>query len=384
LTVVLLAGAGLLLRSYRAVLAVDPGFDTAGLLVAGTVLAQSRYPEPADRDAFYQRVLERVRGLPGVESAGYTNFAPLVVKAGRSITLVDGRPFPSPEEMGRTIASNRGVSPGYLETLGVPLVSGRLIDARDSRDAPAVTVINQAMARIHWPDEDPLGQRFRTGATGDALFTVVGIVGDMRGAGLDVPAVAEVYFPLDQVMAMFMWPQQLVVRAARDPLALAPAVRRAIWDVDPDQPVSEVRAMSEVLDAELANRDTQLTLIGAFALLALVLAAVGLYGVLSYTVSQSTSEIGLRIALGAEQRTVVGAIVREALMTAVLGVVAGLLAAYVLTRTIAAFLYGVSPTDPATALAVAGVMLAVAASAAFVPARRAASVDPAVTLRAEA
>ena len=180
-----------------------------------------------------------------------------------------------------------------------------------------------------------------------------------------------------------MWPQQLVVRTSGDPLALGPAVRRAVWDVDPDQPVVDVRAMSEVLDAELANRSTQLTLIGAFAVIALVLAAVGLYGTLSYTVSQSTAEIGLRMALGAEQRTVVGSVVRSALGTAVLGIALGLVAAFALTRTIASFLYDVSPTDPATAVAVAAVLLVVTALAAFVPARRAASIDPMTALRAE-
>jgi ABC-type antimicrobial peptide transport system permease subunit len=180
-----------------------------------------------------------------------------------------------------------------------------------------------------------------------------------------------------------MWPQQLVVRTSVDPLALGPAVRRAVWDIDSDQPVSSVRPMSEILDAELASRSTQLTLIGAFALLALVLAAVGLYGTLSYTVSQSTNEIGLRMALGAEQRTVVGSIVRSALATALLGIGIGLVAAFALTRTIASFLYGVSPTDPLTAAVVAGVLLMVAVLAAFLPARRAAGIDPATALRAE-
>jgi putative ABC transport system permease protein len=214
-------------------------------------------------------------------------------------------------------------------------------------------------------------------------MTIVGVVADVRQMGLDVPADPEVFLPLDQVSIPFMGPRQLVVRTAGDPLALAPALRRAISDVDPDQPVSSVRAMSEVLDAELDNRNMQLTLLGSFAGLALVLAAAGLYGVLSYTVSQNTSEIGLRIALGAKQRTVVGAVVRSALGTALLGIGFGLAAAYALTRTIASFLYGVSPTDAATAIAVAMVLLAVTAVAAFVPARRAASIDPVMALRGE-
>jgi putative ABC transport system permease protein len=387
LTVVLLAGAGLLLRSYAKVLAVDPGFDAEGLLVAATVLPAPRFPNAVDggaeRDAFYRRVLERVRVLPGVESAGYTNAAPLVVKGGRSVTFVEGRPRPAPGLMPQAIASNRSVSPGYLEMLGVPLVSGRNIDARDTRDAPGVAVINETMARIHWPDQDPLGQQFRFGMGGQTLFTVVGVVGDMRQSGLDVPAAPEVYVPLDQAIFPFLWPNHLVVRTVGDPLALVAAVRAAIWEIDPTQPVSDVRAMSGVLDSELANRNTQLTLIGAFAVIALVLAAVGLYGTLSYTVSQSTNEIGLRMALGAEQKTVVGGVVRSALVTAFTGIGIGLVAAYALTRTIASFLYDVSPTDPTTAAAVAGVLLLVAGLAALVPALRAASVNPMTALRSD-
>jgi putative ABC transport system permease protein len=385
---VLLAGAGLLLRSYAALLAVEPGFETQGRLLVDTPLSPSRYSTAAERDSFYHRVLERVRALPGVESAGYTNIAPLVVKGGRSVTFVEGRPRPADAELFRMVTQNRGVSPGYLETLGVPLVSGRPIGDGDTRDAPRVAVINEAMVRSHWPDEDPIGKQFRFGLGGiETLFTVVGIVGDMRQDGLDMPPFPEIYAPLDQLGGMgdfnLMWPAQLVVRTSGDPLALGPAVRSSVWDIDADQPVSRIRAMSEVLDTELANRNMQLTLIAAFAVIALLLAAVGLYGTLSYTVSQSTSEIGLRMALGAEGRTVVGSVVRSALGAALVGIGVGLAAALALTRSIASFLYGVTPTDPVTGLCVAGVLLLVAALAAFFPARRAASIDPAVSLRAE-
>jgi putative ABC transport system permease protein len=263
----------------------------------------------------------------------------------------------------------------------VPLVSGRFIDERDVRGAPRTAVINETFARSHWPDENPLGRSFSIG--GGELVTVVGVVGDVRQLGLDVPADSEVFVPLDQAEGAFMRPRNLVVRTNRDPLSLAPAVREAIWAVDPDQPVSGVRAMSEVLDTELDNRNSQLTLLGAFAVLALVLAAVGLYGTLSYTVSQSTNEIGLRMALVAQPRTVVGKILRSALATALAGIGIGLLAALALTSTVASFLYGVSPTDVVTGAAVAGVLLLVTALAAFVPARRAASIDPMTALRAE-
>jgi predicted permease len=381
LTVVLLAGAGLLLRSYVNVLAVDPGFDAEGVLIAETVLPDSRYGTPAAHDLFYRRVLDEVRALPGVASAGYTSFAPLMFRGGRSVVAVEGRPRPQPSEIFENLATNRSASAGYLETLGVPLISGRFVDERDVRGVPRSVVVNETLARRHWPDEDPIGRRLSLG--NDELMTVVGVVGDVRQRGLDVPPDAEVFIPLDQVGGPFMRPRQLVVRTAGDPLALASAVRAAIWAVDPDQPVSSVRAMSEVLDAEVANRNAQLTLTGVFASLALVLAAVGLYGVLSYTISQSTNEIGLRMALGAEQRIVVGTVVRSALATALVGIGVGLLAAYALTRAIASFLYGVSPTDPATAAAVAGVLLIAAALASMVPAMRAASVNPMTALRAD-
>jgi putative ABC transport system permease protein len=248
--------------------------------------------------------------------------------------------------------------------------------------APRVAIINETMARRHWPDQDPIGQRFSIGAPDGGPMTVVGVVADVRQMGLDVPADPELFIPLDQTSIPFMWPRQMVVRTAGDPLALAPALRRAVWAVDPTQPVSSLRAMSEVLDTELANRDMQLTLTGTFALLALLLAAVGLYGVLSYAVSRSTNEIGLRMALGAQQNTVVGTVVRSALTTrrghrcrAARGVRADAHDRFVPVRRELA--------DPVTGAAVAGVLLLVAGLAAFVPALRAASVNPMTALRAE-
>ena len=197
LTVVLLTGAGLLLRSYANVLAVDPGFDAEGLLVAETVLPEARYRSPADYTRFYGRVLDEVRALPGVAGAGYTSFAPLVFKGGRSVIFVDGRPRPEPAEILRNLATNRSASGGYLETLGVPLVSGRLVDERDARGSTRNVVINETLARRYWPDGDPLGQRISLG--GGEMMTVVGVVGDVRQLGLDVPADAEVFVPLDQI-----------------------------------------------------------------------------------------------------------------------------------------------------------------------------------------
>ncbi|HEU4618322.1 MAG TPA: ABC transporter permease [Gammaproteobacteria bacterium] len=384
LTVVLLAAAGLLLRSYADLLAVDPGFRPDHLLIAETNLPPSKYSDAPRRKAFYTAVLERVRALPGAASAGYVTVPPLVFKGGRTIVGIEGQPPPSPESITRYLAADRAVSAGYLETLGVPLLRGRRFDARDVADGAPAVIVNEAMARAYWPGEDPVGRRFRMGSRDAPWLTVVGVVGDVRQMGLDVPPDREFYQPLEQISpdVFFLWPRYLVVRTSGDPLALAPALRRAVWDVDPDQPV-DIRTMSDVFDAELANRTTQLTLVGGFAALALLLAAIGLYGVLSYTVARRSSEIGLRMALGAQRAAVVGAVVRNALLMAVLGVALGLAGSFALSRVLASFLFEVSPTDPATFAAVSAGLLLVALVASYVPARRAAGVDPASALRIE-
>jgi putative ABC transport system permease protein len=386
-TIVLLAAAGLLLRSYAAVLAVDPGFTAEHLLIAETVLSPTQYADLSARAEFYRRVLERVDALPGVTAAGYTNNAPLMMRGGRTYVRVEGQPPPRPEESQKQIISNRVVTPGYFEALGVPLTRGRLIDARDDARATSVMVINEAMARQLFPGEDPLGKRVRFGPEGvDAPWnTIVGVVGDVRQMGLDTAAEPELYLSAAQIKAQFafFWPKHLLVRTQGDPLALAASVRNAVWDVDPAQPVADIRAMTDVLDADLASRNTQLTLLGAFAALALLLSAVGLYGVLAYAVTQRTSEIALRIALGAAAGSVVGAIVRGALLLAAAGIALGLAGAFAGTRLLARFLYGVTATDPVTLVAVCALFVLVTLVASFVPARRAAHVDPAAALRSE-
>jgi predicted permease len=387
LTVVLLASAGLLLRSYAAVLAVDPGFRADHLLLATTQLAPSKYGDMADRNEFTRRVLERVRAVPGVESAGYVNIAPLVFKGGRVYVSIEGEPPPSQADFTRYIVANRAAGEGYLETLGVPLLRGRLFDSRDGPDAAPAIVVNETMARRFWSDGDAVGRRLKVGnPQGDAAWlTVVGVVGDVRQMGLDTASEPEFFTSANQQAFTnpFMWPSQLLVRTRVEPLTVAAAVRDAVWAIDADQPVTRVRAMDEVLDSELTNRNRQLTLVGAFASLALLLASVGLYGVLAYTVSQRTREIGLKMALGAQPSTVVRGVVRGALVLAALGISLGLAAAFGLTRFLASFLYGVSPTDALTAGGVAAVLLVVTLLASYVPARRAAAVDPMAALRSD-
>jgi putative ABC transport system permease protein len=387
-TVVLLAAAGLLLRSYAAVLAVDPGFRADNLLVAETALAPSKYKELADRTELYRRVLERVSALPGVDSAGYVNLAPLVFKGGRAYVSIEGQPPPAREQFSRNIVADRVAGAGYFETLGVPLLRGRLFDSRDGPDAAPTAIINESMARRFWPDTDPLGARVKIGNAENALpwVTVIGVVGDVRQMGLDVEPDPEFTLSAANQPVLngeFFWPRHLLVRTKVDAMTLAAAIRGAVWEVDADQPVASVRSMREVLDSELTNRNTQMTLVGGFAGLALLLAAVGLYGVLSYTVAQRTAEIGLRMALGAQASTVVRGVLRSALGLAAIGIALGLAGALGVTRFLSSFLFGVSPMDPATFAAVAVLLILVTSVASWVPARRAASVDPVSALRSE-
>ena len=383
LTVVLLVAAGLLLRSYAQLRAVNTGFVPQNLLLAQTDLSPGKYSEAAARNRFLSLTLERVRQLPGVISAGYSNFAPLIMKGGSAGFWIEGRPDPVPDQVPRQVAVDRMVSVGYLTTLGVPLIAGRFFDRRDTPDSVPVAVINRRMATLFWPGGDAIGHRIRLGTTGRQWFTIVGIAGDVHQLGLDTPPDPEVFMSTEQWQfnVPFLWPRNLVVRTEGDPARLAGAVRQAVWSVDSEQPVTSIRTMSDVVDGEFANRNVQLVLIGTFALLALVLAAVGLYGVLSYTVAQLTPEIGLRMALGAQRSTLIGMILRRTLLWTGAGLLTGLAAAFALARFIKSFLFGISSTDPLTVAGVVVVMAGIAMLASLIPALRASSVDPTEALR---
>ncbi|HET9833643.1 MAG TPA: ABC transporter permease, partial [Vicinamibacterales bacterium] len=385
LTIMLLVAAGLLLRSYANVLAVPPGFEPSRLLIAETLLSPQKYDTLAARSAFYNGVLDRVRALPTVTSAGYVNYPPLTFKGGRSSYLIEGEPPLRPEDIVRHLALNRSITPGYLETLGVPLVRGRHLDARDREGAPPTVVVNEQFAATRWPGQDAVGRRIRLPIPNTPLFTVVGVVANVRQLGLDVPIEQEVYFAAYQVAVNipFMWPQHLVVRTSGNPLALAAAVRRAVSDVDPDEPVANIRSMEQVFAADVLNRNTQMTLVAVFAVLALVMASVGLYGVLSYTVTRRLPEIGVRMALGAARTTVVMEIVRGAMLLATSGIVLGAAGSFAATRLLTSSLFSVSHTDPATFVATGTVVFVMSLAASAVPAFRGASVDPSLTLRAD-
>ena len=384
LTVLLLAAGGLLFRSYAAVLSVDPGFSPQNLLVAQTFPSRTRYDDLADRRAFYRGVLDGVRAVPGVTGAGYVNYPPLTGQGGARVTPENDS---ASTDGLRYLASYRAVSADYLSTLGVPLIGGRQFDERDGPEAPRAVIVNESLARRLWADRDPIGARLKLGDAQSMApwFTVIGVVGDIRQVGLDSPPEPEVYFSFDQppTNAPFLWPRHLVVRTEGNPLVVADAVRNAVWQVDADQSVSWIRPMTDLVDDDLASRDTQLMLVGVFAGVALLLASIGLYGVLSYAVVQRRAEIGVRMALGAPRVDVVRSVVQRALVLAAIGLGLGIAGALVATRFLASFLFGVSPTDGVTLAGVAAVILIVSVCASYIPARRAAAVDPVSVLRSE-
>jgi putative ABC transport system permease protein len=388
LTVVLLVAAGLLLRSYANVLAADPGFNPRNLLVVETSLPPSKYQQTARRDAFYRAVTERVAAIPGVTATGFANYPPLVFKGGRVFIGAEGEPPPESGHLARYMALDRAVTPGYLPALGVPIIRGRDFDARDAQSGVPVAIVNRTLADRRWPNQDPIGRRIKFGPANvpGLWLTVVGVVGDVKQTALDARFEPEVYLPSNQgggVVPPFLWPQHLIVRTAGDPRGYASAVRNAVWSVDPEQAASNIRTMDDVFDAELRDRNTQLTLVAAFAILALVMASVGLYGVLSYSVAQRLRDIGVRVALGAGRATVVVETLRGALLLASVGIALGLGVAVGVSRVLQAWLFEVTPLDATTFAATATLLALMALLASAIPAARGASVDPVRVLRAE-
>lgn len=384
LAVLLLVGSGLLLRSFFRLQDVPPGFQADHLLVADIPLSQTAYSKPEQRYQFFDRLVERAKALPGVRSAGAASFLP--VSGGGSVIHfnITGHPPKTPHDY--VAAGYRTVTPNYLETLGVPLLRGRMLTPADNDKAPAVVVINASMAAKYFPNENPLGKRLQLGATPDKdvpTMEIVGVIGDVR-PGLGVDPQTEMYLPYRQAdLILPVFQLSVVLRTAADPQLQTAALRSALGEIDPNQPLVRVRTMEENMAATVAQPRFRTWLIGIFAAVALVLAAVGVYGVMSYTVTQRTSEIGIRVTLGAQPEDVFKAIVGEGLRLALAGVAIGTVAALALTRLLQSFLFGISAYDPITFLGVAMLLTMVAAAASFFPARRATLVDPMVALRYE-
>jgi putative ABC transport system permease protein len=382
--VLLLVGSGLLLRSFSRLQDVPPGFQADHLLVADIPLSQTAYSKPEQRYQFFDRLVERAKALPGVRSAGAASFLP--VSGGGSVIHfnITGHPPKTPHDY--VAAGYRTVTPNYLETLGVPLLRGRMLTPGDNDKAPAVVVINASMAAKYFPNENPLGKRLQLGATPDKdvpTMEIVGVIGDVR-PGLGVDPQTEMYLPYRQAdLILPVFQLSVVLRTAADPQLQTAALRSALGEIDPNQPLVRVRTMEENMAATVAQPRFRTWLIGIFAAVALVLAAVGVYGVMSYTVTQRTNEIGIRVTLGAQPEDVFKAIVGEGLRLALAGVAIGTVAALALTRLLQGFLFGISAYDPITFLGVAMLLTMVAAAASFFPARRATLVDPMVALRYE-
>jgi putative ABC transport system permease protein len=381
-SLILLVGAGLMVRTLATLTAVDPGFDGENVLTARVWIPATKYEEDDEIIAFYREALDRVGAIPGVLSA--SGVLSLPVNAGINGTFtfeIEGRE--SADEADSPIAGFQVASSHYLETLGIPLLRGRWFSDSDDYDAPSVVVINQALAERYWPNEDPVGKRLTWGdptAEDTDWATIVGIVGNTRHFGLDQPPRAEIYQPYLQGSLPYL---TLVVKSEVAPSTLTGAVRRAVMEVDPEQPLSGVATMEQVIFDSLGSRRFNMLLLVVFAVTAVVLAAVGLFGVLSYSVSQRSNEIGIRMALGARTVGVVGGVMREGVGLALLGLGIGIPSALGLTRLMRSMIHGVSETDPAVFAVGAALLVAIASLASCVPALRASRVDPMEVLRVE-
>ena len=383
LAVVLLAGAGLLIRSFQRLRQVDVGFKPDNLLTMRMVLPLPKYQKPETRRAFYDELLRRVEELPGVDSAGMISFLPLSISGMKFSFSVEGRTMPA--DVNLPFALYRVVSPDYFRAMGIPLQRGRVFDTRDSKDATPVVVVNRRLAEQFWPGEDPTGKRLKVGPVDspNPWATVIGVVRDVRQAGFYGDQQFELYSPYAQERRSWLAPRDLVVRTNGDAASLAGAVRKAVWAVDKDQPVSNVRTMDEVFAAAISRERFQMLLLSLFATLALVLACVGLYGVISYAVAQRTHEIGVRMALGAQPRDVLRLVIRQGMVLTFAGLLLGIAGGLAATRVMTDLLFGVTATDAVTFFSVAGLLVLVAFLACYVPARRATRIDPLVALRYE-
>jgi putative ABC transport system permease protein len=386
LALVLATGATLLIRSFARLSGGDLGFDPRGITTARLMLPDHKYGTPEKKRAFVAAALERVRALPGVESVGETTFIPLSGWHGNRAIDVEGRPAPAAEERPR--AEFRCVDEGFFGTMRIPLRVGRVFTADDREGAAPVAVVNEAFVRRVFPGENALGRRIGVqlgqlrpseAAGGPQLREIVGVVGDVRHFGLAQDAEPEVYLPYSQEPAPLV---SLLVRTAPG-LQVGAALKGAVWSIDPEQPVLGVLPLDQLAAESVTLRRVSTILLGALAGIALFLAALGIYGVMAHSVAQRTHEIGVRMAVGARARDVVGLVLREGARMAALGGALGLLAALGLTRLLESLLFGVSPTDPLSFASVVAFLSACALLGCWLPARRAARVDPVVALRYE-
>ncbi|MBA2340498.1 MAG: ABC transporter permease [Pyrinomonadaceae bacterium] len=379
LSLVLLIGAGLLIKSFWHLREINPGFDPNNVITA-TLSLSGKYEEESQQAEFFQRAVGRISALPGVEAAGAIFPLPLSGNAVQGDFEIEGN---APLGAGEKPNANfRMITPDLLRAMGIPLVKGRAFSERDNEDAPKVLLINETLARRFFASTDPLGKHLKFSTlSGETTGEIVGVVGDVRFRGLDAGAEPEYYmsylqFPMSEM--------SLVARTAfAEPTTLVPAMRNAVLDIDKDQPLYETKAMNQLIGESIAERRFNMLLLGSFAFVALTLAAIGIFGVMSYSVAQRTHEIGIRMALGAQGRDVARLVIGQGMILVLIGVAIGLAGALALTGLMKSLLYGVSATDPITFAGIALLLTAVAFLACYIPARRATKVDPLVALRYE-
>jgi predicted permease len=377
LSLVLLIGAGLMIKSFVRLQQMSLGFNPDNLLTANLTLSRTKYADDHQRQAFFKDALQRLQSLPGVQAVAATTALPLTLSISGTDFRIEGRPEPA--EGQEPMTNTSGVSPDYFRALGVPVLKGREFTHRDTSDAPLVAVINNDLAQVYFPNEDPLGKR-NTLTDGESWVSIVGVAGDVKRLGLDTNVKPEVYLPYFQAASPSM---SLVVRSNLDPSSLATAMKSQVQMIDKDLPLDETKTMEELLAESNSGRRFNMLLLSLFAGVALLLAIVGIYGVMSYTVAQRTKEIGIRVAIGAQASDVFRMVIGHGMMLALIGIVFGLVAAYGVTRLMTSMLFGVEPTDPTTFVGIALLLAVVAFVACYIPGRRATKVDPLVALRYE-
>ena len=383
LTLALSIGAGLLVKSFVKLMSVNPGLQADNVLTMSLNLPDAKYPHDQQKVDFFRRLIERVQALPGVNSAATISVLPLRsdflnMRFNVAGFVVEGHPAIVRGQ--EPNADFRMISPGYFRTMGIALQKGRIFNEQDTQDKPKVVIINDTMVRRYFPNEDPIGKRLRIIPTDSVPYAIVGIVGDVKLYGLSSTIEPAIYLPFSQNPRIAM---HLVVNSSTDPAALSATVRREIMALDREQPVADVRTMRRVLSESVMPQRLITSLLGVFAALALALGIVGIYGLTAISVSQRTREIGIRMALGAQRSDVLSMIIRKALLIALVGVGLGVLCSLALTRALSGLLYGVTATDPLIFFSVPMLLIAAAAFASYVPARRATQVDPLVALRYE-
>jgi putative ABC transport system permease protein len=379
LSLMLLVGAGLLMRSFVQLLKTNPGFNPDNILTMNLVLPAANYKEPAQRAAFYEELVRRAEAVPGVESAGAVNYLPLGGSNSSDAFLIEGTPEPPPGQ--DFIGRYRVCTPRFFETLSIRILKGRGFTEQDKSDSPPVIIVNETLAKRFWPNTDPVGKRMRFAGPleRNPWMEVVGVTQDVKHE-LNLAVTPDFYLPLSQDPWSSM---VLVAKTKVEPMALAWSMRQQVWSIDKDQPVFDVRTMQQVRSLSVSLYSFSSVTLGIFAVVALILAAIGIYGVMAYAVTQRTHEIGVRMALGARAGDVLRLVVKNGMTLALIGVAAGLAGAWALTRYLSSLLVGVSATDAFTLIGVSIGLLIVALLACYIPARRATKVDPLVALRYE-